>query len=262
MGISRRELLGWTAVIGTPLAYMFGSEEREELEEIKEANRRPLTETLDDVTSRIEQETLPFAVLPDSAYAFDETEKRLSASYDIQADGEPATVTLTADTRDTAWESIFEAVLEDQYETQQATMGVDTIYGRDIDVFDDAEEFIDTVYSDEALKEDAIITSTSLVATAMEATMADELRFYEDSDRAENTGIWADLNGVEPDPDRSVTRYRSRIGGIEIDDTVYTVENDLEPDAYADAIDAYSFQGKLDGHLEQYRSTATVTEQA
>lgn len=261
MRMSRRGLLGWSAVIGTPLAYIFGSDEQEQLDEIKEANRRPLREQLDDVTSRLDQEPLPFAVIPDSAYAFDETEEGLAVSYEGRAEGDPATVTMAADTHDTEWGAILEAVQEEQYETREATMGVETIYGRDIDAFEDAEDFIETVYDDEGLMEDAVITSASLVATAMEATMADELKFYEDSDRADNTGIWADLNGVEPDPDRSVTAYRSRVEGIEIDDTVYTVEHDIEPDAYADAIDAYSFQGKLDGHLRQYRDTATVTEQ-
>ncbi len=139
-------------------------------------------------------------------------------------------------------------------------MDVETIYGRALDEFEDADEFVQAVHDDEDMLEDGITTTASLLGAYIEATAADELQFYEDSDRADQRGVFAALLGVSVDPDRHVKEYRSRIEGLEVDGTEYAIEHSLRPEEYTDQVQGMSFQGSLENHLELYRERATVEE--
>lgn len=258
--MKRRELLGWTVALGALGSATPGLMQYRDLQDIEETNETPLDEALSELEEDLEEDAFNFAVLPEEAYGHDEIEKHLQDTYAATADGDLATVEITADTTNTPWDGLLDTVLREQYEQHEDYMDVDTIYGRALDEFDDADGFVRAVHDDEDLLDDGIRTTASLLGAYIEATAAGELQFYEDSDRAGERGVFATLLGVSADPDRQVDAYRSRIEGIEVDGTEYEIEHTLTPEEYTDGVQGLSFQGSLKSHLELYRERATVDE--
>jgi hypothetical protein len=256
----RRELLGWTVTLGVLGSATPGLMQYRDLQDIEETNETPLDEALDDLEDDLEDDAFNFAVLPEEAYAHDEIERQLQDTYTATADGDPATVEITADTTNTAWDGLLDTVLREQYEQHDDYVDVDTIYGRALDEFGDADDFVRAVHDDEDLLEEGVRTTASLLGAYIEATAAGELQFYEDSERAEDRGVWATLLGVSADPDRQVDGYHSRIEGIEVDGQEYAVEHTLTPEEYTGDVQGMSFDGSLENHLELYRERAALRD--
>lgn len=255
--MKRREFLGWTAAIGGPLAVMYGGDQKEQMDAIKDANTTPLTAAVEDVEVTLDETGLGFGVLPrDEGELYDAIEQELDVTYELSVDGE--TIDIAVDATDMDWGPAVDQRIEDAHD--EAIYDDDaTVYGQAIDDETTVEELQQAVRADPEARQDALRDAAAFVASYGEAMAASELKFYEDSQRMHERGLGATVFGIEASPDDTFEDYRSTLeAGLDGGD--YRITHDLDTGTVQEAEGRPSFQGSVAVHLEDYRGTATVHE--